>query len=73
MFINSVFKRGKNYYLQVFWEECKHVIKEKKVPKYIISDIEISDSDRENSNKENSVEENSDEKKYLQIDVLIYK
>ena len=62
--IDSVFRRGKNYYPQVFLEECKYVVKEKKIPKYIIDDIEVSsDSDREdfdeeNSNKENSAEQN---------------
>ena len=28
--IKSVFKTGKNYYPQVFLEECKYVIKEKR-------------------------------------------
>ena len=52
-------KTGKNYYLLVFLEKCKYVVKEKKIPKYIIDDIEISsDSDEENSNEENSDEEN---------------
>ena len=42
----------------MFLEECKYVVKEKK----IIDDIEISsDSDRENSNEENSNEENFNE------------
>ena len=42
---NCVFKTSKNYY--VFLEECKNVVKETKMPKYIIGDIEISsDSDR---------------------------
>ena len=46
----------------MFLGECKYVIKEKKVPKYFIDDIEISsDYDRENSDEENSDEENSDE------------
>ena len=32
----------------MFLEECKHVVKEKMLPKYIIDNIEISsDSDRE--------------------------
>ena len=35
-------KTGKNYYLLVFLEECEYVVKEKKIPKYIIDDIEIS-------------------------------
>ena len=32
--IDSVFRTGKNYYLQVLLEECKHVVKEKNMPKY---------------------------------------
>ena len=45
---------GENQYPQVFLEEHKYVGKEKKMPKYIIVDIEISsDSDRENSDEEN--------------------
>ena len=65
--INSVFRTGKNYYPQVFWEECKYVVQEIKMPEYITDDIEISsDSDREGSdekisNEENSGEENSSE------------
>ena len=61
--IDSVFKKGKNYYPQVLLEERKYAVKEKKMPKYVIDDIEISsDSDTENSNEENSHEKNSDEK-----------
>ena len=57
--INSVCKTGKNYYPQVFLEKRKYVIKNKKIPKYIIDNIEISsDSDGENSDEENSDEEN---------------
>ena len=37
----------------MFLEECKYVIKEKKIPKYIIDDVEFSS----NSNEENSDEE----------------
>ena len=58
----SQFRASKNYYPQVFLEECKYIITEKKIPKYIIDDIEISsDSDRENYHRENADEENSDE------------
>ena len=47
----------------MFSEEYKYVVKEEKIPKHIIDNIEISpDSDRENSDKENSNEENSNEK-----------
>ena len=45
---------------QTVLEEGKNV--KKKIPKYIIDDIEIfSDSDRENSDEENSDKENSNE------------
>ena len=65
--IDSVFRTGHNYSHQVFLEEYKYVIKEKKMPKYIIDNIEISsdsdrgDCDEENSNEKTSSEENSDE------------
>ena len=63
--IDFVFRTCKNYYPQVFLEECKYVVKENKIPKYIIDDIEISsDSDRKNSDEEISDEENSDEKNF---------
>ena len=52
---------GNNYYPEVILEECKYAIKEKKIPNYIIDNIEnFADSDKENSDKENSDEENSD-------------
>ena len=37
--IDSVFRAGKNYHPQVFFEEYKCVVKEKKISKYIIDDI----------------------------------
>ena len=47
----------------MFLEECKYAVKEKKMPEYIMDDIEISsdDSDKEDSDEEISNEENSDE------------
>ena len=61
--IDSVFRTGKNYYSQVFSEECKNVVKEKEMPKHITEDTEISsdESDKEDSDEENSDEENSAE------------
>ena len=60
--IDSVFRAGQNYYPQVFLKECKYLVKEKKMPKYITDDIEItSDSDSEDSDEEISNEEHSDE------------
>ena len=37
--INSVFRGSKNHYPQMFLEECKYVVKEKKITKYIINNI----------------------------------
>ena len=60
--------RGKNYYPQVFLEERKYVVKEKKIHKSLIHDVEISfDSDEEtllekiHMGKNSDYEENSDE------------
>ena len=57
--IDSIFRTCNNYHPQVFLEECKYVIKEKKKSKYIIDNIEISsDSNRGDFDEENSDEEN---------------
>ena len=58
--IDSVHRKDKDYYSQVVLEECKYVVKEKKVSKFITDDIETSfdDSDRENSDEGNSNEGN---------------
>ena len=59
--LDSFFRTGKNYYSQLFIEERKYVVEEKKISKYIIDDTEIfSDSDRENSDEENFDRESSD-------------
>ena len=54
IFSDSVSKKDRNYYPQVFLEEHKYVVKEKKKSKFITDDKEISsdDSDKENSGKE---------------------
>ena len=60
--IDSIFRTCRNYYPQVFLEECKYVVKEKQMPEYITNHTDISsDSDRKNSNKKNSDKRNSDE------------
>ena len=63
--IDSVFRTGKNYYPQVFLEECKYVIKEKMINKYITGDAEISDYDQDSSDDEIlekiTIKKNSDE------------
>ena len=55
----SVYRKDKNYHPQVFLEECKYVIKQKRTSQFTIGDIEISSdisyievSDEENSNEE---------------------
>ena len=60
---DSVYKTGKNYYPQLLLEECKYVVKEKKMPEYITDNIEISPnaSDEKNSDNEYSNEENVNE------------
>ena len=61
--VDSVIKTGENYFLQVFLEECKYVIKEKKIPKYIIDDVKFSsDSNEENSNEGTLLEKSQMEK-----------
>ena len=45
---NSLVGTGKNYHSQVFSEECKHIVKEKKMPEHIIDKIEISYDDSNN-------------------------
>ena len=55
--IDFVFWTGKNYYPQVFSEECKYIIKQKIIPKDITDDIEISsDSNEESSDEETLLE-----------------
>ena len=56
--IESIFRAGKYCYPQEFLEECKYIVKEKKMPPMIFS----NDSDRKNSDEGNSDEENYDEK-----------
>ena len=50
----------------MFVEKCIYDVKERRMPGYIIDDIEISsdDSDREGSDEEISSEENSDEENF---------
>ena len=44
--IDSVFRTGKNHYPHVFLEECKYFVKEEKIPKYIMEDIEVFDEEK---------------------------
>ena len=72
--IDSLFRIGRNYCPQVFLEEYKHAVEEKKITENIIYDLEssydVNISDKKNSyeevlidkDKENSDEDISDEK-----------
>ena len=53
-------KQVKIIILKCFQKNVNLLLNKKKIPKYIIDDIEISDSDREDSDREDSDEENSD-------------
>ena len=59
--IDSVYRKDKNYFPQVFWEECKYVVKEKKMSKFNTEDTEISSNDSDKEDSDYSDEENSNE------------
>ena len=50
--IDSNFKMVKNYYFQLFLEECKYIVKEKEVTRHITRDLKISSGNSEESNEE---------------------
>ena len=39
IFNDSVCKTSKNYYPQVFLKECKYIVEEKKIKKFVNDDI----------------------------------
>ena len=45
--INSVYSKDKNFYPQVFLEEDKCIVKEKKMCQFITDDIDIYSNDSE--------------------------
>ena len=51
--INLVFRTDKDYYSQMFLEECKYIIKENEMLKYITNDVEVSsdESDKKDTMK----------------------
>ena len=61
--IDFVFRMGKNYDPQQVLLECKYVVKEREIPKYINGNVETfsDDSDKEDSNEESSGVEKSNE------------
>ena len=52
--IDSVYRKDKNHYLQVFLEKLNILLKKKKIPEYITIDDSCDNSDSEDSDKENS-------------------
>ena len=53
--IDSVYRKDENYYPQVLLEECKYVVKERKMFVFITDKIEIfsDDSDKEDYDEKN--------------------
>ena len=78
VWIDSIFRAGKNCYPQVLLEECKYVMKAKKIHNYITDDVEISsDSDEKKiwlwrkfwwRNFGKKIQKNSDEEDYSKED-----
>ena len=60
--LNSVYKKDNKYYPQVFLEECKYVVKEKKIYNHIIDDSEAL-LEKIQMEKNSDYEENSDKEK----------
>ena len=65
--LDSVVKVGKNYYPQVFLEECKYVKRKNKMFNYINDDLEMTSSDDDDddelsseSDSESDSDSNSD-------------
>ena len=58
VWIDSVFRMGKNYYVKLLLEECKCIVKEKEVTRCITQDLEMpsDESDKKKSDVENSDE-----------------
>ena len=48
--VDSVFKMDKNYYSQVFLGDCKYVVKENKMSKFINDELEISSDEEASDN-----------------------
>ena len=70
--VDSIFRTSKNYYPQMFLEECKYVIKERKIHNYNTNDFEISsDSDEDNSGEE--ILQKNQIKKILMRKILVKK
>ena len=47
--IDSVFNMGKKYCPYVLLEECKYIVKEKKMTRHITDDLEIFSDDSDES------------------------
>ena len=54
-----MYRKDNKYYPEVFLEECKYVLKEKKIQNYITDEVEIS-SDEEDLLGKIQMEKNSD-------------
>ena len=59
--IDSVFRMFKNYYAQLFLEECKHTVKKIIMLRYITDSVELSSGDEYSEEEKNSDEKNYSE------------
>ena len=56
-------RKDSKYFPQVFLEECKYIVKEKKIHNYIIDYVEISSDEEDLFEKNSDFQENSDNEK----------
>ena len=58
--IDLVFEMGKDHYPRVFFEECKYIVKERKVNRHITKDLETSSDNFDKEDSDYSYKEYSD-------------
>ena len=69
--LDSSLRTSQNCNLQVLSDECKCVLKKKKIHKYITDDVEISpDSDKESLFKKIQMEKSSDYEENSESEIL---
>ena len=58
--LDSVIRVNKRYYLQIYLNECKCVIRKNKLKNLINDDLDLSSSDKFDSEKDNEIGNESD-------------
>ena len=57
--LDSVVKIDHDYYPQIFLEECKYVVKKKKIMNTINEELDLDESDEDDNKSDESDEENN--------------